>query len=147
MVIFFFFFFLLSYRAAIFFLLMLFLFFVFYFEYRKRHLSAVSILKRSLRCVCVCVCVFYCLTGIDCSFFFCVFLRPVMSCLDVRMCAHTCTYCKKKNTKKWKETRKQKNTHATFRFYFVLRTVFSSGVSGRSSPQVWNIIAALFAHC
>lgn len=41
-----------------------------------------------------------------------------MSCLDVRMCAHTCTYCKKQ-TKKWKETRKQKNTHATFSFFLL----------------------------
>uniref|UniRef100_A0A6B0UYX8 Uncharacterized protein n=1 Tax=Ixodes ricinus TaxID=34613 RepID=A0A6B0UYX8_IXORI len=74
-------------------------------------------------CVCVCVCVFYCLTGID--FFFCVFLTFVMSCLDVRMCAHMCTYCKKKTKKKVERNEKTKKyTRNVFSFFFYTRCFF-----------------------
>uniref|UniRef100_A0A6B0TXN8 Uncharacterized protein n=1 Tax=Ixodes ricinus TaxID=34613 RepID=A0A6B0TXN8_IXORI len=72
--------------------------------------------------MCVCVCVFYCLTGID--FFFCVFLTFVMSCLDVRMCAHMCTYCKKTNKKVERNEKTKKYTRNVFSLFFYTRCFF-----------------------
>ncbi|CAN7944165.1 unnamed protein product [Ixodes pacificus] len=47
-----------------------------------------------------------------------------MSCLDVRMCAHTCTYCKKNNKKVERNEKTKKHTRSVFFFLLFYERYF-----------------------